>query len=334
MLLVIHPAVEPERLQRIEAAAGPGLKVVNVEDEKDVAGHMPQADAFFGKLRPHLLSLADRLRWVQCPTASLEHYMFDELVEHPCTLTNMRGIYSDVIADQVLGYILCVARNLHIYIRRQMDARWEAVGGEAERTGHLAGPGTSTAIDRAHGHLADSTLGIVGMGGIGREVARLAAAHRMRVLAVDPRPDHVPGEVEKVWPPEQIDEMLGQCDYVVIAAPHTPQSKGLLHRQRLRAMKPSAWLINVGRGAIVKLVDLEAALDAGELAGAALDVMEVEPLPPDSSLWRRENVIITPHMAGVSPRIAERHLAVLLENIGHFIAGEPLVNVVDKKAWF
>jgi phosphoglycerate dehydrogenase-like enzyme len=127
--------------------------------------------------------------------------------------------------------------------------------------------------------------------------------------------------------------MLGQSDFVVIAAPHTPQTFKLFNRARLQQMKRSAYLINVGRGAIVDLADLTAALQAGEIAGAGLDVFEVEPLPPDHALWRMANVIITPHCAAASPRIAERHLETLLDNLRRFVAGQPLRNVVDKQRW-
>src|SRR5437899_2182451 len=149
MKLVIHPPVEPERLERIRAAAG-DMTVVNATDEAEARRAITDADAFFGKITPPLLAGAGRLRWVQTPTASLEHYLFPELAAHPCVLTNMRGLFSDVIADQVFGYLLCFARNLHRYIRNQMAARWEPAGGEAERASFAAGPGTVSTIDRAH----------------------------------------------------------------------------------------------------------------------------------------------------------------------------------------
>src|SRR6516225_1361901 len=146
MKLVLHPAVEAERLQKIRAAAG-GMTVVNATDVRHATEAISDADAFFGKLTPPLLAAARQLRWVQSPTASLEHYLFPELIDHPCVLTNMRGLFSDVIADQVMGYVICFARNLHRYIRNQMAARWEPVGGEAARVTFAAGPGVVTAID-------------------------------------------------------------------------------------------------------------------------------------------------------------------------------------------
>lgn len=334
MKLVIHPPVEDARLKRIVAASG-DTTALNAADEREALAHMPDADAFFGKITPPLLAAARRLRWVQSPTASLEHYLFPELVAHPCTLTNMRGLFSDVIADQVFGYILCFARNLHRYILQQTRAHWAPVGGEDARVPFTTGLGVVNAIDRAHLHLADATLGIVGLGSIGAEMARRGLAFGMRILAVDPVRTEAPAGVEALWPVERLPELLAASDFVVIAAPHTPQTVKMFRRPQFQQMKRSAYLINIGRGAIVDLTDLTAALRAGEIAGAGLDVFETEPLPAEHPLWGMgDRVILTPHVAGYSPRIAERHLGVLLDNIRRFVRGEPLQNVVEKTRWF
>jgi phosphoglycerate dehydrogenase-like enzyme len=334
MKLVLHPPVEDARLTRIVAESA-GMRVVNAADEREALANMPDADAFFGKITPPLLAAARQLRWVQSPTASLEHYLFPELVAHPCILTNMRGLFSDVIADQVFGYILCFARNLHQYILQQTRGQWAPVGGEKARVPFTTGPGVVNAIDRAHLHLGDATLGIVGLGAIGSEVARRGLAFGMRVLAVDPvRTETLPG-VEALWPVERLLDLLAQSDFVVIAAPHTPDTVKMFRRPQFRQMKRTAYLINIGRGAIVDLEDLTAALNAGEIAGAGLDVFETEPLPAAHPLWSMgSKVILTPHVAGYSPRIAERHLGVLLENIRRFVLGDALQNVVDKARWF
>ena len=333
MQLVIHPAVEPERLRQIVVAAGP-MSVVNAATEADAIREIVAAEAFFGKLTLSLLATSNNLRWVQSPTASLEHFLFPELIAHPCVLTNMRGLYSDVIADHVLGYVICFARNFHHYIRNQMAAKWEPVGGEDARSTFTAGPGTVSAIDRVHRHLADMTMGVVGLGQIGAEIARRSLAFGMRVVAVDPVRTSAPEGVAALWPVEGLDKLLAESDFVVIAAPHTPSTSGWFRREQFQRMKPSAFLINIGRGAIVHLADLCAALDSSEIAGAGLDVFEIEPLPAEHPLWKYPNVILTPHVAGTSPRIAERNLAVLLENIGRFVRGESLINVVDKTRWF
>lgn len=333
MKLVLHPPVEPARLTRIREAAG-GMTVVNAATEAEAMQAIADADAFFGKLTPPMLAAAGRLRWVQSATASLEHYVFPELIAHSCTLTNMRGLFSDVIADQVMGYVICFARNLHRYIRNQGQAKWEPVGGETERVTFAAGPGVITAIDRAHLLLSDATMGVVGLGSIGAEIARRALAFGMRVVAVDPLRTEAPAGVAALWKSVELPRLLAESDFVVIAAPHTPETEKLFRRTQLRQMKRSAYLINIGRGAIVDLADLTAALQAGEIAGAGLDVYEIEPLPAEHPLWRMENVILTPHVAGYSPRTPERHLATLLENIRRFVSGKPLNNVVNKAMWF
>ena len=156
----------------------------------------------------------------------------------------------------------------------------------------------------------------------------------MRGVAVDPLAGEAPAGVTALWRPDQLRELLGQSDFVVIAAPHTPETVKMFRRAQFQAMRSTAYLINIGRGAIVDLADLVDALRAGELAGAGLDVFETEPLPADHPLWGMENVILTPHIAGYSPRIPERHLAVLLDNVGRFSRGEPLRNVVNKALWF
>src|SRR5712692_4705562 len=155
MKLVIYPPVELERFNKIVASAG-GMQVVNAADGRTALEQIADAEAFFGKITPELLGAAQRLRWVQSPTASLEHYVFPELIEHPCVLTNMRGLFNDVIADHVFGFILCFARNLHRYIRNQVDCRWQPVGGETNPD-FVTGASVVTGRDLAHLHLADAT---------------------------------------------------------------------------------------------------------------------------------------------------------------------------------
>ena len=335
MKIVIHPAVDPGRLDALRSAA-PSGEWINAPDVASAADAMAGADAFLGKITPELLARADRLRWVQTFTASLEHYIFPELVAHPCVLTNMRGLFGDVIADQVMGYILCFARNLHTYIRNQVEHRYEPVGGESARVDNASGPGTVNAMDRGTMFLPEATLGIVGLGAIGAEIARRGLAFGMTVRAVDRFPERTrpPGGVEAVEGMEGLDALLARSDFAVIAAPHTPETAGLFYAATLAHLRPSGYLINIGRGAIVVLDDLVAALRAGKIAGAALDVFEVEPLPADHPLWDFPNVILTPHTAGYSTAIAPRHLATLAENVRRFDRGEPLANRVEKALWF
>jgi len=339
MKLLISPSVLPGRLAKIQAAATP-MQVVNARDEEHAAAEIVDADALFGYLTPRLLQAAKKLRWSQSPTASMEKYLYPELVASPVIVTNMRGIFSDVIADYVFGFILCFAKNFHTYIRQQSRSEWRMLGRDPGELPGYGGPGEVHPSDCAAITLADCTLAVIGMGGIGAETARRGRAFGMRVLGIDPgvRSQESGGkgqglEAVELHRPDKLREVLGQADFVVIAAPHTPETFKLFNRERIGWMKRSAYLINVGRGVIVDLADLTAALQTGVIAGAGLDVFETEPLPREHPLWRMENVIITPHCAAASPRVPERHLATLLDNLRRFVAGEPLLNVVDKKMW-
>jgi phosphoglycerate dehydrogenase-like enzyme len=313
MRLVICPPKGEEWLAALQAEA-PGIEIVEAE-EAQAADALRTADAFYGRIRPEWLAAAPRLRWIQSPVAGLEHSMFPELVASPVVLTNMRGIYSDHIADHAYALLLALARGLPQFMRRQARREWSSQGVRAV-------------------HLPDATLGILGLGGIGRELARRAKTSGMTVLAVDARPEHQPPEVAALWPVDRLRELLERSDFVAVTAPHTPETERLLDREKLAWMKPSAYLINVGRGVIVELAALTEAVQQGRLAGAALDVFETEPLPADHPLWEMENVLITPHTAWMGPDSEARRLEVLRENLRRFVAGEPLANVVDKARWF
>jgi phosphoglycerate dehydrogenase-like enzyme len=342
MKLVISPSISEERLAKVRAAAAP-MTVVNTRDEDHAAAEVVDADALFGYLTPRLLKASKKLRWAQAPTASMEKYLFPELVAANVVVTNMRGIFSDVIADHVFGFILCFAKNFHTYIRQQSQGVWHMLGRPSGELPGYGGPGEVHPSDCAAITLADATLAVIGMGGIGAETARRGLAFGMRVLGVDPRASSPlplgegPGARARdgvaMFTPDRLQDVLAQSDFVVIAAPHTPETFKLFNRERIRQMKRSAFLINVGRGVIVDLADLTAALQAGEIAGAGLDVFETEPLPKGHPLWSMDNVILTPHCAAASPRVPERHLATLLENLRRFVAGQPLLNIVDKRVW-
>ncbi len=332
MKLLVFPAVSEARLEKITAAANP-MQVVQAHDETHAVGAIADADALFGYLTPAMLRAARKLRWAQSPTASMEKYLYPELVAAPVVVTNMRGIFGDVIADHVFAFILCFAKNFPTYLRQQQRREWHMLGRAQDELPGYGGPGEVHPSDRAAITLADCTLAVVGFGGIGVEIARRGLVCGMRVLAVDPRADDAPAGVT-LFRPDRLDAVLGESDFVVIAAPHTPATFKLFNRERIRKMKRTAYLINVGRGVIVDLADLTAALQAGEIAGAGLDVFEIEPLPPDQALWQMENVIITPHCAAASPRVPERHLETVLDNLRRFVAGRPLCNVVDKTQWF
>lgn len=300
------------------AAAAPGLRVAVAESVEQARQELPRAAAAFGTLPPDLLPLAGQLRWLQAPAAAPPAgYYYQELIDHPVVVTNFRGIYNDHIATHILAFLLAFARGLHRYLPQQLRHEWRP-----------APPGVDVV------HLPETTALIVGVGGIGGETARLCAAFGMRVLGVDARRDDTPEGMQALHPPDELDRLLPQADWVILTVPHTPETEGLMHLGRLRLMRPSAFLINIGRGMTVRLDDLTVALRDGLIAGAGLDVFEQEPLPPGHPLWGAPNVLLTPHVAGEGPYLDERRLAILLENAARFTRGAELQNVVDKGRWF
>lgn len=331
--LVLYPPVDPDRIQKITDAAG-DMHVVNADSPEQALHEIADATAFFGKMTPELLAASTKLEWVQSPTASLEHYLFPELIAHPCQVSNMRGLFGDVIADHVFGFILMFARNLHHYLRNQIAHKWEPIGDESTRQSYETGPGFVSEIDRSHLHLSDCTLGVVGVGDIGAEICRRGKAFGMKLCGIDAKRKAVDDIGLKLWEPERLNDLLTVSDFVVIAAPHTPDTEKLFRSAQFQQMKSSAYLINIGRGIIVDLADLTTALQSKEIAGAALDVYEIEPLPEDHPLWEMENVILTPHIAAASPRIAKRHLETLLENIRRYVGGDELLTPVNKEQWY
>jgi phosphoglycerate dehydrogenase-like enzyme len=319
-LLILPPqtATTREWAARV-AAATPGLDVVVAEDEAQAARVAPTAEAAFGTLPPALVRAAKRLRWLQAPQAAPPAgYYTAELIAHPVVVTNFREIYNDHIAAHIMAFVLAFARGLHLYLPRQLRREWQPERGEA---GGVV-------------HLPEAAALIVGVGGIGAETARLAAAFGMHVMGVDARRRDAPPGVLKLDGPDALDALLPLADFVILTVPHTPETEGFMHRARFARMKRTAFFINIGRGLTTRLDDLVAALQAGEIAGAALDVYEQEPLPAGHPLWTLPNVLLTPHTAGHGPYLDERRLEVLLDNCRRFLDGRPLRNVVDKAKWF
>lgn len=333
MQLLIFPAIDDERLHANQSAV-PHVELINAAHHPEALAAIAQADGFYGKLTPDLLAAAPHLRWVQAPTASLEHYLFPELVEHDCWLSNMRGLFSDVVAEHAFALLLGLARHIPTYARQQFERHWAPVGDAGMVVDFVSSPGTVGPVDRAHRHLGDQTLGIIGVGAIGQAIAQRAHAFEMRILGIDPFCREIPGVTDTIWPVDQLDRLLSESDHIVLAAPHTPRTAGMIRRPQLQRIRRDALLINVGRGALVDLDDLTAALVAGEIGGAGLDVCQVEPLPPEHPLWTMANVLITPHVGAASPRIAGRHLALLIENIREVAAGRPPRTLVNKREWF
>jgi len=300
------------------AAALPALSVVVAETDAEAARVAPGAEAAFGTLPPALVRTAAKLRWLQAPQAAPPAgYYTPELIAHPVVVTNFREIYNDHIAAHIMAFVLAFARGLHYYVPRQLRREWRP-----------------EPLDAGVVHLPEASALVVGLGGIGAETARLAAAFGMRVTGVDARRREAPPGVLKLDGPDALDSLLPLADFVILTVPHTPETEGFMHRARFQRMKRTAFFINIGRGMTTRLDDLVAALRAGEIAGAGLDVFEQEPLPPDHPLWTMNGVLITPHTAGHGPHLDERRFEILRDNCRRFLTDQPLRNVVDKARWF
>src|SRR5881296_1805418 len=312
-LLMLPPqtATTREWASRV-AAALPELSIVVAEDTDQAARVVGAAEAAFGTMPPALLRRAARLRWLQAPQAAPPAGYY-----YPVLVTNFREIYNDHIGAHIMAFVLAFARGLHHYLPQQLGREW--------------GP---LPLDTGVLHLPEATALIVGVGGIGAETARLAAAFGLRVIGVDARRrEAAPGMVE-LHGPDALDSLLPRADFVILTVPHTPATQGFMNRARFQRMKRTAFFINIGRGMTTRLDDLVAALKAGEIAGAGLDVFEQEPLPADHPLWTMPGVLITPHTAGYGPYLDERRFQILLDNCRRFLAAQPLRNVVDKSSWF
>jgi phosphoglycerate dehydrogenase-like enzyme len=300
------------------AAALPQLEVVVAEDPGRAEQAIANAEAAFGTIPPGLLRRAGRLRWLQAPQAAPPAgYYYPELIAHPVAITNFREIYNDHIGAHVMAFVLAFARGLQRYIPQQLRREWRK---PAQNEGVV--------------HLPEAVMLLVGVGGIGSEVARLASAFGMRVVGVDERRRDAPPGVAEMHRGDELDALLPRADFVVLTVPHTPETEGFMNRARFQEMKKTAFFINIGRGMTTRLDDLAAALEAGEITGAGLDVFEEEPLSADHKLWTMPGVLLTPHTAGYGPYLDERRYEVILDNCRRFLAGQPLRNLVDKARWF
>ena len=316
MNFLIYPPLSPSELEQVRSVS-PELEIVNALTEEEALAAVPQAVGMYGDLSKEMLARAESLRWLQTPIAGLEHYMYPELAESGVVVSNMAKIYSDMIADHAFCFILMFARGIHLYMRRQIRGEWQK--------------GTPVR------HLGDCTLGVIGLGGIGSELARRGKAHDMRVIAVDARPNEELGsslELDALWSQDRLHELLREADFAVSCVPQTPETVGLIGAEELAQMKSSAYLINISRGVVVKLDALVEALESGKIAGAALDVYETEPLPAGHPLWKMENVILTPHVAADNPHVPQRRIDTLVDNLRRYLAGEEPRNIVDKRRLF
>jgi phosphoglycerate dehydrogenase-like enzyme len=322
LLIVIHHRFELWRApgwfgERL-AEHFPELEVVQRDSYEGIDEHLSEAEIIFTiSLRPEQLATTRNLRWIHAPTAAAHQFLFPEFVDSDVILTNSTEVHGPVAAEHVIALIFALAKKIPQATILQQKRVWgkEAMWREGYCPREIAG----------------ATLGLIGLGSIGRRVAVMASALGMRVIAVR---EHInkgaPEGVEAVFAPSELDKLLPQSDFVVMAAPLVSATQGLLNAERIARMKPDSFLINVGRGPQVDEAALASALRRRRIAGAALDVFEQEPLPPDSPLWNLDNLLITPHTAGLTAKLWERHYDLFSDNLRRYMSRQPLRYVVDK----
>lgn len=304
----------PQRLQQ----EFPQVTVVQLPDYKRVDTEILDTEiAIAWSVRPEQITAAKKLRWIHSPAAAVHQLIFPELVDSDIILTNAREVHGPVVAEHVIALIFALAKKIPDAVRLQRRHEWgqQSMWDELPRVREVAG----------------ATVGLVGLGSIGRAVAKSAKALGMRVIAVREHPERGSEGADVVFGPGQINEVFRQADYVVLAAPVTDNTKAIANAGRLALMKPDACLINVGRGPLVDETALAAALRDRKIGGAALDVFPKEPLAADSPLWDVPNLLITPHTAALTDKLWERHYVLFSGNLRRYLNGKPLLGVVDKR---
>ncbi len=303
----------PERLRQ----EFPQVNVVHLPDYKRVDEEIVDAEIVVAwSIRPEQIGAAKKLQWIHSPAAAVHQLMFPELVQSEIVLTNARAVHGPVVAEHVIALIFALAKKIPGSVRLQEKHVWgqQILWDELPRIREVAG----------------ATLGMVGLGSIGRAVAKSAKALGMRVIAVREHPEKGSEGADDVFGPAQIGEVFCQADYIVLATPVTDGTKAIANAERLALMKPDACLINVGRGPLVDEAALAVVLREKKIGGAALDVFPKEPLPADSPLWDLPNLLITPHTAALTDKLWERHYSQFSDNLRRYLNGEALLAVVDK----
>jgi phosphoglycerate dehydrogenase-like enzyme len=318
-------------IERIRAAV-PGARIVTVSVDGLADGPLDRVEVMLrGWLNSdafdRILARAPHLSWVHSASSGVELAITPAALERGLVVTNARGVFSRPIAEYVLMMILAVSRRLPQLLELQRERTWQPLEGA---------------------ELRDVTVGIVGLGSIGRAVAALATGFGCRVVAVrrrseagaapsSPDIDGHPTDdivIDRIGGPETLPELLAEADFIVLAVPLTPETEGMIDAETLASVKPGAWLINVARGRLIDERALLRALQDGDLGGAVLDTFRDEPLSPGSPFYDLPNVIVTPHTAWSSGRVLDRSVELFCDNLRRFAAGEPLLNVVDASAGY
>lgn len=291
---------------------------IQLPDLDNLAKEIVDAEVFVGwQLRPEQFKEADKLRWIHATTAAVHQLMFPELVASDVRVTNSTEIHGPVVAEHAIALALALAKGLPWAGKYQQHHHW----GQQDLWRSFARPR----------EIAGATLGVIGLGAIGRESVRLAKALGMRVIAVREHPERGAEGADRVLGPAELDQLLGQSDYVLLAAPLTARTQTLFDDRAFEKMRSDACVLNVSRGALVDEDALGRALRKRKIRAAALDVFQTEPVPPDSPLWDLENLVITPHTAALTEKLWERHLVRIGENLRRYLARNPLLGEVDKQ---
>lgn len=317
MKVVIAAMLGDEFLNDLRASF-PEVSFQAAATDEEQRAHIADADVFFGWPSREVFLAAERLRWIQGPGTGIDRIMsVPEVVNSDVVLTNARGPHANPMADHVFAMILTFAHRTRDLWEDQRAHRWDL-----------------RKYDERMLELGGRTMGILALGDIGMAVARRAHAFGMRVYAVDKRPSEAPPEVREVWGAERLDDLIQLSDWFVVTAPLTTETQGLIDKRRLGLLKRGAHIIVISRGGIVDEEALVDALSSGRIAGAGLDVMAEEPLPPESPLWDMDNVIISPHVSALTPEMWEGRRQIFKENLRRFLANEPFLYVCDKQAGF
>lgn len=313
-LKILVAGQNPETIADWQTASDK-VKLMRVSSETAM-GEIADADAYIGNISPELVKAGKKLRWVQTLSAGVERVLHksgsDALANSEIVLTNNQIVQGPEIADHAMALLLAHTRFLPTYMQRQSDENWQ---------------GRPYTLVELNGKNAL----VVGMGGIGLQIAIRAWAHGMNVVGVDPEDIAYLPYVDKIVKPDMLDSVIGDADVIFMAVPHTPASHKMIGPSQFDAMKQGAYFIAVSRGGTYDLNALVKALDSKKLAGAGVDVTDPEPLPKGHALWKMDNVIITPHIAGRSDMDRGRMLGIVKANIQRFADGMPLYNVVDKQ---
>lgn len=315
----------PEQSRELEQAIeGKEATLSSLPQELDkekqaeyILQEIAEAEVFFnGQISREQYAAAKNLKWIQVPFAGVNNLLsLIELIDSPIIVTNGAGVMAPALSDQVMGYVISFSRRLPQQFVFQQRKEWLRFQGPDARLIELAG----------------CTLGIIGYGRIGIEIAKRAKAFGMRVIATKNTTEGDYPNLDLVLPNSALGQLLAESDFVVISAPLTPETDGMIGRAELEQMKPGAYLINIARGKLVKEAELIEVLREKRIAGAALDVFEKEPLPSDSPLWDLDNVILTPHSSGNFDGFMNRSVSLFADNIRRYLNEQPLVNLVDKK---